>query len=81
MVQVIDADSLNLDIDGAKNIDTIVRPIESKNDFTIVEVQILTGRTHQIRAHLASAGYPLIGDPKYGNHKADKQMKVLLKQS
>ena len=80
MVQVIDADSLNPDIDGAKNIDTIVRPIESKNDFTIVEVQILTGRTHQIRAHLASAGYPLIGDPKYGNHKADKQMKVLNSQ-
>ncbi|MBQ3964531.1 MAG: RNA pseudouridine synthase, partial [Firmicutes bacterium] len=47
----------------------------SRERFTLVRVQILTGRTHQIRLHLAEAGYPILGDPKYGNNKLNEQMK------
>ena len=41
-------------------------------DYTYVEVQLITGRTHQIRVHFASIGYPLVGDPIYGKIKVNK---------
>ena len=59
------------DADEGKTMQTIVRPLRSAQDqnrwFTLVEVEIVTGRTHQIRAHLAQAGFPVIGDIKYGD--------------
>ena len=40
-------------------------------EFTLVEVELITGRTHQIRAHLSKAGYPIIGDAKYGKRRVN----------
>ena len=48
-----------------------IREIDDK--YTLLEVDLLTGRTHQIRVHLASIGYPIIGDKTYGNEKMNKE--------
>ena len=57
---------------GAKNIITKYRVIATKGSDALVEVELLTGRTHQIRAHMAHIGHPLVGDGKYGINKADR---------
>ncbi len=57
---------------GAKEIITRYRVLEARGDLALVEVTLLTGRTHQIRAHLAHIGHPLLGDGKYGVNRADR---------
>ena len=57
-----------------KYIETIARPLYTDGRFTLVEVQLVTGRSHQIRAHLKHAGYPLIGDAKYGDRSVNAQI-------
>lgn len=58
---------------------TIVNPIKFIKDYTLVNVTILTGRTHQIRVHLASINHPVVGDSKYGDFKVNKEFKDLYK--
>ncbi len=59
---------------GSKEIKTKYSVIatDEVNNLSLVEVELLTGRTHQIRAHFASIGHPLLGDGKYGTNKLNK---------
>ena len=67
---------VSLTEDGSgKTMETVARPIITGNGFTLAEIEILTGRTHQIRVQLAEAGYPLIGDPKYGDSLMNRKAK------
>ena len=58
-----------------KSAETIAKSIGIYVDFSLLNVQILTGRTHQIRVHLASIGYPVVGDAKYGDFKVNKEVR------
>ncbi|MBQ6848108.1 MAG: RluA family pseudouridine synthase [Clostridia bacterium] len=64
----------NFKTDDAKTIKTKYRVLESKKNLSLVEIELLTGRTHQIRAHMASIGHPLLGEGKYNKSAEDRKM-------
>lgn len=58
---------------GDVEIKTAYRVVKESGQTSVLEVELLTGRTHQIRAHLAHIGHPIIGDGKYGDYEANKK--------
>ena len=59
---------------GAKTAITEYRVLRSAGGLSLVECRLLTGRTHQIRAQMAHAGWPLLGDGKYGSERDNRRM-------
>jgi len=60
-------------VEDSDYIETGVKPIQSKNGLTLVEIHLVTGKTHQIRLHLSTIGHPILGDMKYGDERINKK--------
>lgn len=59
---------------GAKEIITKYRVLEHREQTSVLEVELVTGRTHQIRAHMAFMGHPVVGDDRYGDREKDRRL-------
>ena len=66
---------LKEEIKGASYIETAYEPVIASDEYTLLKVKLITGKTHQIRAHLSSIKHPLIGDFKYGDPQINQKMK------
>ena len=60
--------------DNGKTALTQYKAVKNLKGYTLLEVQLLTGRTHQIRVHLAAINHPVVGDSKYGNYEINKEI-------
>ena len=60
--------------DGGKAATTLYEPLKIYKDFTLLNVKLLTGRTHQIRVHMAYISHPVVGDNKYGDFALNKEI-------
>ena len=65
--------------EGGKSALTLVKPKKRYSGFTLASINLVTGRTHQIRVHMSYVGYPVVGDAKYGDFKVNKEFKDLYK--
>lgn len=61
--------------EGSQSVETKYKPLSTNGNYTLLEVHLITGKTHQIRAHLASIGHPILGDCKYGDVKCNTYMR------
>ena len=64
-------------VPGGKTAVTVYRTLETRNGLSLVECDLITGRTHQIRAQFAAAGRPLLGDGKYGRERDGRRFQAL----
>ncbi|WP_130807549.1 RluA family pseudouridine synthase [Senegalia massiliensis] len=71
MVQITDKNTSN-----SKKIETRIKPLVFSDEYTLLEVELITGRTHQIRAHLNFINHPIVGDKKYTNKKINKNINL-----
>jgi 23S rRNA pseudouridine955/2504/2580 synthase len=53
---------------------TRIKVLGSSGDLSVLQLRLMTGRTHQIRVHLAHAGYPVLGDDKYGDFEFNRAL-------
>lgn len=60
--------------EGGQASHTVFRLVKKLNDFSLLEAELKTGRTHQIRVHLAHLGFPIAGDDKYGDFPLNKEL-------
>lgn len=65
--------------EGSEYIKTEYEPLAQNEEFTFLKVKLITGRSHQIRAHLESIGHPIVGDGKYGDVRVNKFFKKTYK--
>ncbi len=72
--------SISKEDNGGERIETSFEPIDYGEGVTVLEVKLTTGKTHQIRAHLASINHHIIGDTKYGDSKANKNFSKIKSQ-
>lgn len=63
------------DMEGAKKIVTNITPLKYSKGYTLLEIELITGRTHQIRSHLSALGFPIIGDRKYGRKAVNESFR------
>ena len=61
---------------GAKPVETRYETVAVSGRLALLQVELITGRTHQIRAHMASIGCPILGDSKYGSQAANRELKL-----
>jgi 23S rRNA pseudouridine955/2504/2580 synthase len=60
--------------EGGREAITQVKVVKGSKAYTLLEVRLLTGRTHQIRVHLSHAGHPVLGDDKYGDFELNRSL-------
>jgi 23S rRNA pseudouridine955/2504/2580 synthase len=65
------------EVPGSAPIVTEYEPVKWHEGYTLLKVTLITGRTHQIRAHLSSIGHPIVGDYKYGDSRVNEEAKKL----
>jgi len=61
--------------DAGQQAETVFRRLERGTEFSLLEAELLTGRTHQIRVHLSHLGHPVLGDDKYGDFDLNKRLR------
>lgn len=68
---------LDRPVPGGRTAVTLYRTLETRNGLSLLECDLITGRTHQIRAQFAAAGHPLLGDGKYGRERDQRRFQAL----